>query len=243
MVEFSKLFLLFIIFSFIGFIVEEIIVSITTKEVVNRGFLIGPILPIYGFGALFIIKFLGKYQDDLIVLFILSFVICGTLEYITSFLLEKIYKVRWWDYSDKKYNVNGRITLPFTFMFGLGGVIIMKLFYPVIIKLLNSTPENILIIVSIIIFVITLVDTIISANITYNITSTAKNLYSKLPKDNTDEIKNKVFKVLKDNYFTRRVMKSFPNLTFIKNSFIKIKNGVKNTEKQINNKIRKKKKA
>ena len=105
----SLLVVLFITYSIIGWVIEEIDILILQKKVVNRGFLIGPYCPIYGFGSLFIILFLNKYLDDPIVLFFMTMISCGILEYLTSFIMEKIFKTRWWDYSDEKFNINGRI--------------------------------------------------------------------------------------------------------------------------------------
>ena len=219
----SKLFLLFSIYSFLGYIVESIYVSIKQKEFVNRGFLIGPSLPIYGFGAILIISLLGKYKDDLIVLFILSLLLCGTLEYLTSFVLEKVFKIRWWDYSDRKYNFGGRVTLSNLILFGIGGVLIIHFIDPFIKNILFKIPINTINIIAIIIFIIYCFDIVVSVIFTFKITNTTEDIINHTRKDYTSEIKDLVFKALKDNYFTRRIIKTFPNLIIIKDSFKKIK--------------------
>ena len=95
----SSWFLFFFLYSVIGYIAEIAFVSIKTKKIVfNRGFLIGPYLPIYGFGSLILILFLRRYEEDPVVLFVLGAVFCTTLEYFTSLIMEKIFKLRWWDY-------------------------------------------------------------------------------------------------------------------------------------------------
>ena len=119
MINVCKIFILFIIYSFLGWLVEVTKVSIKEKKIVNRGFLIGPLCPIYAVGAVLITWSTKKYEDDIFILFVLSVIICGVLEYFVSFLLEKIFKVKWWDYSDRKYNINGRITLNNLVGFGL----------------------------------------------------------------------------------------------------------------------------
>lgn len=85
-----KVYLLFWIFSVFGWIMEEIVCSISEKKIVNRGFLIGPYCPIYGFGGLIMI-FLIPYKNEPLTCFILAAVLCSVLEYITSYIMEKIY--------------------------------------------------------------------------------------------------------------------------------------------------------
>lgn len=116
-------FLLFFIYSVMGWILEITCKFIEYKKFANRGFLIGPYCPIYGFGALFITLFLGRYSNDIIALFVMTILICGVLEYFTSYIMEKIFKLRWWDYSRRKYNINGRICLdtliPFRYIWNI----------------------------------------------------------------------------------------------------------------------------
>ena len=141
-------FFIFIIYTFLGWVLEVAFIFIRTKRFVNRGFLIGPACPIYGFGALIMMFYLTQYKDEPFTVFIMGAFICSTLEYITSYIMEKIFKARWWDYSDKKFNVNGRICLTYAFLFGLCGVIMICFTNPIIIYLLNLIPENIMVIIS-----------------------------------------------------------------------------------------------
>ena len=104
--EFCRLFILFIVYSFIGYVSELIYCSIQFKKIVlNRGFFIGPYLPIYGVCCIMMTFFLEKYNNDLVALFIMSIVLCSITEFVTSYILEKIYKVRWWDYSKRNFNI------------------------------------------------------------------------------------------------------------------------------------------
>ena len=117
---FYSLFLVFFIYSFLGYLVESTCVSFNKKKIiVSRGFLIGPYLPIFGFGGLLMTLTLEKYRDDLLALFIISMVICLSIEYFSSYILEKLFKLRWWDYSKKHFNLNGRICLDVGLMFGI----------------------------------------------------------------------------------------------------------------------------
>lgn len=211
-------FLLFIIYSFIGWIVELINVFIIEHKIVDRGFLIGPYLPIYGFGALFIITFLSKYKSDLITLFCMSTIICATLEYITSFIMEKLFHARWWDYSSNKFNINGRICLETASLFGIGGCIIIYIIQPIldsIILFFNPLFLNIAAIVLAIIFV---ADLLVSFKIIYSF----KTITNDVRKDSSNEINKMVKKVLSSrSIFTKRLILAFPNVQALTKSFTK----------------------
>ena len=94
---------------------ETTSISIRNKKFVNRGFLIGPVCPIYGYGVVLVSLLLQKYQNDIIVTFFMSIIICGFLEYFTSYFMEIIFKARWWDYSNIKWNLDGYICFPASF--------------------------------------------------------------------------------------------------------------------------------
>lgn len=211
-------FLLFIIYSFIGWIVELINVFIIEHKIVDRGFLIGPYLPIYGFGALFIIAFLSKYKSDLITLFCMSTIICATLEYITSFIMEKLFHARWWDYSSNKFNINGRICLETASLFGIGGCIIIYIIQPIldsIILFFNPLFLNIAAIVLAIIFV---ADLLVSFKIIYSF----KTITNDVRKDSSNEINKMVKKVLSSrSIFTKRLILAFPNVQALTKNFTK----------------------
>ena len=118
-------FLIFIIYAFLGYLCEVIYVFLITKKITNRGYLYGPLVPIYAFGALFIIIPLNEFEfgtfitDRWYLVVLIGFILPSLLEYITSFVMEKIFKMRWWDYSDKFLNINGRICLRNSVMFML----------------------------------------------------------------------------------------------------------------------------
>ena len=224
-------FLLFLIYSFCGWAIEVIGKLIEKKKFINRGFLIGPYCPIYGFGALAITFLLKKYTNDGIALFIMAIVICGVLEYITSYLMEKIFKARWWDYSQKKFNINGRVCLDTLIPFGLLGLFIMYVSNPFFLDILNKIPSTLLIILSSCLFVIFIIDNILSFNIISTVRTTTKGLYKEL--DNTEEITKKVKEILlSKSILHKRLIHAYPTLESIK---AKIKENTKkikeNTEK------------
>lgn len=204
-------FLLFIIYSILGWINETIITAITNKKFINRGFLIGPYLPIYGSGALSIIFLLKSYQNDLLVLFIMSVIICSIIEYVTSYIMEKIFKARWWDYTHIPFNLNGRICLPFSLIFGLMGSIIILInnyFY----KFLNSIPIIIISIMFIILLTVFTIDLIISFNVINKIKLSANNLR----KDYSKEITEKVKETLENkSLLIKRLLNAFPNIKIL----------------------------
>lgn len=209
MLDICYYFLIFIIYSMVGWLLEVILSLIQKHKFVDRGFLLGPYCPIYGWGALLITSLLKNYLSNFIVIFILATVICMILEYITSFLMEKIYKTRWWDYSQMKYNINGRICLETAIPFGIGALIIMYIVHPCILFTLGMLSDSTIIIISCIVFVIFLVDNVIS----FNVISKFKNTQLKLKKDNTEEITAKVRNYLMEqSKLTKRLSNAFPNM-------------------------------
>ncbi len=211
---------LFLIYSFLGWLVESLYCFFLSKKFVNRGFLIGPVCPIYGSGCLLILIFLSKYSEDPFTLFCMSIIICSILEYLTSYVMEKIFKTRWWDYSEKKFNLNGRICLENMIMFGLLAIVIVYLINPPIVSLVHLIDPMLLKIVVSILLVIFIIDLLISTKIIYNITGVGASVL----KDSTGEITAKVKEVLsKKGLFTRRLANAFPNFK-MKNVFKKKKN-------------------
>ena len=207
--ELCKYFMLFMIYSILGWTIEIILTLLKSKKFINRGFFIGPYCPIYGIGVLLTIILLNKYQKDPIALFIMAMIICALLEYLTSFLMEVIFKNRWWDYSDKKFNINGRICLEYMIPFGIGATVIYYLLNPLFLKLIELINPTILVITSIILFILFLTDVIISLNIITKITKVSKTIKT----DSTEEITTKVKEILTDRSMPhRRLVKAFPSM-------------------------------
>ena len=132
-------FLIFFIYSFLGWMIETINCSIMAKKkILNRGFLIGPYIPIYGTGALVMILFLTEYKKDPFVLFCMAVVYCSLIEYITSYLMEKLFLARWWDYTHEKFNLNGRICGLNSLLFGLCSIGVIYFIQPILILFIQS---------------------------------------------------------------------------------------------------------
>ena len=209
--------LLFISYAFLGWCMEVTCKFIQYKKFINRGFLIGPYCPIYGWGALAITILLKRYMEDPLVLFVMSTLICSIIEYLTSYFMEKKYHARWWDYSNKKFNINGRICLETLIPFGILGVAIMYGTNPILFKLYNQIPQLVINILTAILFIGFIVDNIISSNIISSINVEG----NKLIKDNTEEITEKIKQVLRQkSWLHRRLINAYPGLKDIK---VKIK--------------------
>lgn len=136
------LFYYFVIYSFIGWCIETVYATINKKEFVNRGFLTGPFCPIYGFGILSIIVLLKPIENNYFLLFIGSVLLTSSIEYITGYILETTFNSTWWDYSDKPFNLQGRICLSFSLVWGLFSIFILKVVHPNIIYIVNLIPSN-----------------------------------------------------------------------------------------------------
>lgn len=219
-----RYFLIFFIYSILGWLMESTYVSIAQRRFVDRGFLIGPYCPIYGFGAIIIIFYLTQYKDNILTIFILGMVICSFIEYVTSYLMEKIFNARWWDYSDKKMNLNGRICLKNAILFGIGGIAVIYILQPFINKIIYRIDDSIILIITIVFLIIYITDTIVSFNIVNRL---KKNLHNfEIRKDSTQELKNLVNEIIntdKMNFLQKRLIKSFPDFELQK--FVRIRHG------------------
>lgn len=137
----EKLFLWFLFYSFAGWVYESILVSVMEHRPVNRGFLNGPLCPIYGSGAVLAIVVLQPLGNPVLIFFA-SMVGASVLEYVTSWVMERLFHARWWDYSDYRFNINGRVCLLGACIFGVGGVVITKLIHPVVAVMTDTLPVS-----------------------------------------------------------------------------------------------------
>lgn len=135
--RFQLFILYFFIFAFIGWLMETIYAIFTLGHFVKRGFLYGPICPIYGFGALMLILFLAKYRKNNLKLFIYAAVIFSVFEYIVSYCLDALFAMHWWDYTNEFFNLNGRITLSFSIAWGIIAILFINHIYPFLKKKVN----------------------------------------------------------------------------------------------------------
>ena len=155
----ETLFLWFVIYSILGWVYETILCSVKQKRFINRGFLNGPYCPIYGCGAVLDILLLGKITNP-VLLFLAAALLTGVLEYFTSFTMEKLFHARWWDYSDKKFNINGRVYLTGVIAFGIFSLVLILFLHPAVSIHTAILPETLRTTVAAILFSILLIDTI-----------------------------------------------------------------------------------
>lgn len=219
----------FIIYSFLGWIMESIVRTIAEKKIINTGFLYGPFCPIYGFGAIIMLLFLRTFEKNWIILFLASFVILSLWEYFVGVLLEKIFQTRYWDYSDKKFNFQGRVCLLNSLCWGVLGVLFIKYIHPFIAKTLRYIDPFILKIIIFIFVIVFLIDVIVSIVKVKNIKNTLEKVENlnlqikeklqelkkndKLPKaeDVVEKLKRKRDRILRRLYRrVYRLKKAFP---------------------------------
>ena len=213
-------FILFLIYSFIGWLIEVIGKLIEKHKFINRGFLIGPICPIYGHGCLLMILTLSRYKDNPLTLFIYAIFICSLLEYFTSYFMEKIFKARWWDYSTKRFNLNGRICAETMIPFGILGTLVICVINPLFEYLLNFFNFETIKITAVVLFIIYIIDYTISLIIMFGFKGTLKTV----EKDGTEEITKKVKKILiNKNVLYKRLVEAFPNFMNPKERLLLIK--------------------
>lgn len=200
-------FLLFLTYSCAGWAMEIVVTLLQKHRITNRGFFIGPLCPIYGVGALIGTIAIG-HVENIIAIFCVSVVGAGLLEYSTSFLMEKIFRVRWWDYTDQPFNINGRICLGALLGFGVAGILVIRVFNPLLFAAFDSIPPELLSTIAIILAILFAIDVICSLILICGFRVTV----GTVERDATEEISERVHAIImKKGHFSRRIAKAFPN--------------------------------
>ena len=140
MTEFYYFALSFLVYGFLGWCTEVAYAAVKQGKFVNRGFLNGPICPVYGIGVGVVVQFLTPVENNLVLLYISSTILVTAIEGITGFLLEKIFHNKWWDYSDQPLNIGGYVCVLFSLIWGVFCVLIVKVIHPLIYKVLTMIP-------------------------------------------------------------------------------------------------------
>lgn len=130
----------FFFYGFVGWCIEVAFAAVKQRKFVNRGFLNGPICPIYGIGVGCVVQILDAYTHNLALLYLMSVIVVTTLEWMTGFLLEKMFHRKWWDYSKMPLNLNGYVCLLFSLIWGVGCVVIVRWIHPFICKIFSFIP-------------------------------------------------------------------------------------------------------
>lgn len=232
----AEYFFTFVIYSVCGWIVETLLYVIRDKKVVKRGFLFGPLCPIYGTGAVICTLLLYGRINNIFLLFLCGALLCGSLEYLTHFAMEKLFHAMWWDYSNRRFNIKGRVYLNGLIFFGVGVVLIVKVFQPLVYKLLNIMPNRVLYTICFIVYTLVLIDVTATVADLKKFMVGLKRLQNlliekgQLTVDNTEKARQNAINEIKenekvsamiqrfteDNALIKRIHKKYPNFTLEK---------------------------
>ena len=158
-----QVFAYFLIYSCLGWCLEVIYAAVTTGNLINRGFLNGPVCPIYGFGMVIVLFALTPLSHSLLLLYLGGVILPSALELVGGWALYKLYHTRWWDYSDYPFNIGGYICLEFSLLWGVGTLIVMKLVHPIIADVVALIPPLVGLILMFLLYAIYAADTIATA--------------------------------------------------------------------------------
>lgn len=159
---FVRAIILFSVYSILGWMIETVFCSICERRFVSRGFLFGPVCPIYAFGAFFVLLLLKPFSQSYLLTFVLGMVICSAVEYCASYILEKLFNKSWWDYNDYLLNLNGRITFFYSLAWGFLCLLLVSIVHPTIGLLLRHIPEKVQVSASVLLSIAFLADIIYS---------------------------------------------------------------------------------
>lgn len=205
---------LFFIYSIAGWVTEVFLKFLEYKRFINRGFLIGPYCPIYGAGAVLITvggKLLSPVDRTWAMSFLIAFVLCGLLEYLTSYILEKYFHARWWDYTERPMNLHGRVWIGNLILFGIGGVFILEEFNPRLLALAHRMGPRLFAAILTAVSILFVADAVMS----YFIMNLLKQGVEKSRADKSEEIAAEVRYLLENrSVFHKRILDAYPELTF-----------------------------
>ena len=162
----------FFIYSFLGWVWESAYVSIKSRKLVNRGFVNGPLCTIYGAGAVTIYLILRPLREHLALLYLGGVVVATALEYITGWIMETVFHTRWWDYSDKKFNLHGYISLASSLLWGVFSVLLFKLLQPFVFWITSLYPQSVGEVILTVIMILYGVDFVISSHAAFGLSKT-----------------------------------------------------------------------
>ena len=209
-----NLILLFFAYAFLGWCIEVTLKYFQFHRFINRGFLTGPWLPIYGSGAALItiaVKGLSPLESSVGTTFMVSFILCGVVEYMTSFVLEKRFHARWWDYSQKPMNLHGRVWIGNLILFGLGGVLIVEMINPLLLRLSGHLSFRLRETLAIILSSIFTADYVMSHFVLKLVKTGVENSEA----DDTEAINKEIRLLLNDrSFFHRRFAEAYPEVLY-----------------------------
>lgn len=216
--EILLLIILFFIYSLMGWIWECIYESILNKKLLNRGFLVGPYIPIYGFAGLIYFLLLSDYRLDSIFSidglkqFLVGSIVATMIEYVTSYILERFLNARWWDYSNYPLNLNGRVCLIASAFWGIVTVIIINIINPFLLVGIGNLSRDIKLIYASSMVTMFTIDFFVTVNSILDLNSRLRLIISLESIKNIGNYKDKLYKLA--NPFTERIIESFPEMKF-----------------------------
>ena len=154
----------FVIYAVLGWCLEVCFCTVNTGQLVNRGFLNGPVCPIYGFGMVIVITVLTPVADQVLVLFLCGALLTSALELVTGWVLKKLFHTSWWDYSDVPFNLGGYICLKFSIAWGVAAAAVMRLLQPVVAALVEAVPHTLGVVLLCIAFAAFACDSVVTVN-------------------------------------------------------------------------------
>lgn len=203
----ARWFLVFIFYSIAGWVMEVIVSFLQHHKFINRGFLVGPLCPIYGTGAV-LLSILMRDATNTVAIFCVWFVGGSIIEYTASYVMEKLFRVRWWDYTKNGFDLNGRVCLMSATTFGVGGVLILKFINPVLFGLIGSLPQELVLGMAVMLAILLAADIALSLWLILGVRVTV----GAVKRDATEEISERVRDILSDKgKLNRRLIKAFPN--------------------------------
>ena len=140
--SFGQMIWIVLVYSFLGWCCEVAFAAVRRGIFVNRGFLNGPVCPIYGFGVLIVLLVIEPVKENLALLFFGSMVLTSALEFFIGFIMEQFFHDKWWDYSENPFNIKGYICLEFSLVWGAACVLVVDVIHPMIFKLICAIPEK-----------------------------------------------------------------------------------------------------
>lgn len=162
MFTFYHILAFFMFYAVVGWCTEVIYKTTCTGKFVNRGFLNGPLCPIYGVGATVVILILTPLENNLLILYAGSVILTSALEFVTGLVLEKIFHQKWWDYTEDHFNIMGYVCLKFSLLWGVGCVVVIKVIQPLVLLVYDKTPEIVRTVIFAVFYGLLLADLIIT---------------------------------------------------------------------------------
>ena len=211
---FADLELLFFAYSFLGWCIEVTLKYIQYHRFINRGFFTGPWLPIYGCGATLITLAVGeisRVERSVGTTFVISFILCGTIEYLASWMMEKRFHARWWDYSQRPMNLNGRVWIGNLVLFGLAGVLVINALNPALLGLFGKVRLLFREIAAGILLALFAADYVV----THFVLKLVKTGVESSEADSTEQISREIRLLLSDrSIFYRRFADAYPDVVY-----------------------------